>query len=421
MPKLQVMSLPGNHPSASPHAARGDHPDTIAVHAGRDDFAQLGVHAPPIDLSSTYPVHDLAAGMASIDAMVAGGEPIGSMVYSRLYNPTVARAEMAIAALEGAETTVAFASGMAAYTAALLAARGRGAHVVAVRPLYGSADHLLASGMLGLEVTFTTPDGVASAMRHDTSLVLIETPANPTLQLVDIADVVRQANGVPVMVDATFATPILLRPLTCGATLVLHSATKALAGHGDVLAGVISTNDASWLAALRQVRLLTGSVLHPLAAYLLHRGLATLPLRVERAQRNATRIARLLQQHEAVAHVHFPGYGDTDPHGVLGREMRGPGSTLAFELATDDPDAPARFLAALHLVTPAVSLGSTDSLIQHPASLTHRVVDPAVRAAHGISAQLLRLSVGIERMDDIWSDLERGLTAAVSEPALAAS
>lgn len=402
------------------HAADGAHADTIAVHAGREDFAALGVHAPPIDLSSTYPVPDLPAAMESIDAMVAGGLPTGSAVYSRLYNPTVARAESAIAALEGASATVAFASGMAAYTAALLAARGRGAHVVAVRPLYGSADHLLASGMLGLSVTFTDPDGVRDACRPDTALVLIETPANPTLQLVDIADVVAQANGVPVMVDATFATPVLLRPLEHGATLVLHSATKALAGHGDVLAGVISTNDESWLATLRQVRLLTGGVLHPMAAYLLHRGLVTLPLRVSRAQSNAQRIAELLSQHTAVVAVHYPGLGNTDPRGVLGRELMGPGSTLAFELAGDDPDAAARCMAAMRMITPAVSLGSTDSLIQHPASLTHRVVEHDVREAHGISQQLLRLSVGIERAEDIWSDLERGLAAAMeSAPTLA--
>jgi methionine-gamma-lyase len=388
------------------------HPETLVVHGGRDDFAALGVHAPPIDLSSTYPVPDLAAAIVSIDAMVAGAEPTGSPVYSRLHNPTVARVESALAALEGAEATVAFASGMAAYTAALLVARQRGGHVVAVRPLYGSADHLLASGMLGLEVTFTTPDGVEAACRADTALVLIETPANPTLQLVDIGDVVRQANGVPVMVDATFATPILLRPLEHGATLVLHSATKALSGHGDVLAGVVSTSDGEWLAALRQVRLLTGSVLHPMAAYLLHRGLPTLALRVERAQANAGRIATRLAGHPAVSAVHYPGRGTTDPHRVLGRELLGPASTLAFELATADPQAPFRLLAALQLITPAVSLGCTDTLIQHPASLTHRVVHDTVRQEHGITPQLLRLSVGIEHVDDIWRDLERGLAAA---------
>jgi len=391
------------------HRDKSHHPETVAVHGGRDDLKALGVHAPPLDLSSTYPVTDLEAGIASIDAMVAGGEPTGSPVYSRLYNPTVARAEQAIAQLEGATAAVAFASGMAAYTAALLVARQRGGHVVAVRPLYGSADHLLASGMLGIEVTFTTPDGIRAALRPDTALVLIETPANPTVDLVSIADAVAQAGDVPVMVDATFATPILCRPLAHGATLVLHSATKALAGHGDVLAGVISTNDATWLATLRQVRLLTGSVLHPMAAFLLHRGLQTLPLRVHAAQRTAQRIAERLMAHPAVARVHYPGLAGGDPLRLIGREMDGAGSTLAFELRSTDSQAPARVMSSLDLITPAVSLGCTDSLIQHPASLTHRVVDAQVREAHGISAQLLRLSVGLEHEDDLWADLERAL------------
>ena len=285
------MILPGN-PTPAP---RAPHAETLAVHGGREQFAALGVHASPIDLSSTYPVPDLAQAVASIDALVAGDAPAGNPIYSRLHNPTVARAEAAIAQLEGAAATVAFASGMAAYTAALLVARQRGGHVVAVRPLYGSADHLLASGLLGLDVTFAAPDAIADACRADTALVCIETPANPTLDLLDIGDIVRQAGDVPVMVDATFATPMLLRPLEHGASLVLHSATKALAGHGDVLAGVISAQDASWIAALRQVRLLTGSVLHPLAAFLLHRGLATLALRVERAQANATVLADRLE------------------------------------------------------------------------------------------------------------------------------
>lgn len=391
------------------HGGKSWHPDTVAVHGGRDDLRALGVHAPPLDLSSTYPVMDLEAGIASIDAMVAGGEPTGSPVYSRLYNPTVARAEQAIAQLEGAAASVAFASGMAAYTAALLAARQRGAHVVAVRPLYGSADHLLASGMLGIEVTFTTPDGIRAALRPDTALVLIETPANPTVDLVSIADAVAQAGDVPVMVDATFATPILCRPLAHGATMVLHSATKALAGHGDVLAGVISTNDATWLATLRQVRLLTGSVLHPMAAFLLHRGLQTLPLRVHAAQRTAQRIAERLLVHPAVARVHYPGLAGGDPLRLIGREMDGAGSTVAFDVRSTDPMAPSRVMSALALITPAVSLGCTDSLIQHPASLTHRVVDARVREAHGISGQLLRLSVGLEHEDDLWADLERAL------------
>jgi cystathionine beta-lyase/cystathionine gamma-synthase len=395
---------------------KSHHPDTVAVHGGRDDLRALGVHAPPLDLSSTYPVTHLAAGVASIDAMVSGGEPTGSPIYSRLFNPTVARAEQAIAQLENASATMAFASGMAAYTAALLVARQHGGHVVAVRPLYGSADHLLACGLLGIDVTFTTPDGIRAAMRPDTSLVLLETPANPTVDLFSIADAVQQAGDVPVMVDATFATPMLCRPLAHGATLVLHSATKALAGHGDVLAGVISTNDERWIASLRQVRLLTGSVLHPMAAFLLHRGLQTLPLRVRAAQRSAQRIAERLQAHAAVARVHYPGLPGGDPLGLIGREMDGPGSTVAFELRSEDPAAPGQFLAALTLLTPAVSLGCTDSLIQHPASLTHRVVDAHVREAHGISAQLLRLSVGLEHEDDVWADLEQALTTVTPYP-----
>lgn len=398
------------------------HLDTAAVHGGRADFQMLGVHAPPIDLSSTYPVGDLAADMASLDAMVTGANPTASPIYSRLHNPTVARAEDAIAELEGAEATVAFASGMAAFTAAILVAGQRGKHVVAVRPMYGSADHLLVSGLLGVQVTFTTPDGVAAAITPDTSLVLIETPANPTVDLIDIRDVVRQAGSVPVMVDATFATPVLLQPLQLGATLVLHSATKALSGHGDVLAGVVSSNDETWISGLRQIRLLTGSVLHPMAAFLLHRGLQTLHVRVRAAQENAQVIASRLAAHPQIASVHYPGLPGGDKHGVMPSQMRGPGGVLAFELTTGHPDAPAHFMSALRLIVPAVSLGSTDTLIQHPASLTHRVVDNSVRLEHGISAQLMRMSIGIEQVDDIWNDLLRGLSAVDSlTPVMAAS
>ncbi|MEO7362584.1 MAG: PLP-dependent aspartate aminotransferase family protein [Gemmatimonadaceae bacterium] len=395
--------------------------NTAAVHGGRADFQALGVHAPPIDLSSTNPVGDLAMDMASLDAMVRGENPTGSSIYSRLHNPTVARAEDAVAGLEGATATVAFASGMAAFTAAVLVAGQRGKHVVAVRPMYGSADHLLVSGLLGVAVTFTTPEGVASAITPDTSLVLIETPANPTVELIDIADVVRQAGGVPVMVDATFATPVLLRPLEHGATLVLHSATKALSGHGDVLAGVISSNDDSWIRSLRQVRLLTGSVLHPMAAFLLHRGLQTLPVRVRAAQENARIIAQRLFEHPLVARVFYPGLPGCDAHNLIPRQLRGPGNVLAFELHTDEPQAPAQFMAALQLIIPAVSLGSTDTLIQHPASLTHRVVDSSVREAHGISAQLMRMSIGIEGHEDLWNDLLRALDAVTAHQSTHAS
>ncbi|MGH8828386.1 MAG: PLP-dependent transferase, partial [Jiangellaceae bacterium] len=187
-----------------------EHLHTLAVHAGRDDLVGLGVHVPPIDLSTTYPLPDVNLGGDSYEALATGGRPIdgGSHVYARLWNPTVARFEDGLAVLEGTEESVAFASGMAALTGCLLAARAGGhPHVVAVRPLYGGTDHLLATGLLGTEVSWVAADGIADAVRPDTGLVIVETPANPTLELLDLDDVVGQAGDVPVVVDNTFATP----------------------------------------------------------------------------------------------------------------------------------------------------------------------------------------------------------------------
>jgi cystathionine beta-lyase/cystathionine gamma-synthase len=383
--------------------------DALAVHASREDFLSLGVHAPPIDLSSTYPVPDPDAGTASYDEMAAGGLPQGSAIYARLHNPTVARAEQAVAQLEGAESCVAFASGMAALSAALLAlASGR--HVVAVRPLYGGTDHLLTANLLPVRVTFAAAHEVRDALCSDTALVLVETPANPTLALHDIAAIVHAAGDVPVMVDSTFATPVLQRPLELGAALVMHSATKFLGGHGDVVAGVIATSEA-YARRLRQVRILTGGILHPLAAFLLLRGLPTLPMRVRLAQANAQALVARLAAHPMVTQVHFPGHDGSDPTGLVGRQMRGPGSLIAFEVRGGH-DCAVALMKALKVITPAVSLGSTDSLIQHPAGLTHRLLDPAVRAAEGITDGLLRLSVGLEEPDALWADLEQGLLAA---------
>jgi methionine-gamma-lyase len=384
--------------------------DTLSVHAGRSELRRLGVHAPPLDLSTTYPVPDLETAVASLDSMAAGGEPLGNPVYARLYNPTVARFEMALAALERAEESVAFASGMAALTACLLAASRHGRHVVGIRPLYGGSDHLLSSGLLGLSVTWTRPEGVRDALLPDTALVVVETPANPTLALVDLRAVSEQAGAVPVLVDSTFATPVLQNPLELGARMVLHSATKFLGGHGDVVAGVVAT-DREWASELRQIRVATGALLHPLGAYLLHRGLQTLPLRVRAAQRGAEVLARRLVEHPLVRAVYFPGLPGTDPQRLLGRQMRGPGSVLSFEPAGGRPAA-VRLMEGLRLITPAVSLGSADTLIQHPASLTHHGMDPRDREASGISESLLRLSVGLEDPDDLWSDLEQALASA---------
>lgn len=385
-----------------PHAL-----STLLVHAGREDFDALGVHAPPIDLSSTYPVRDLAAGTASFDALVAGAARAENPIYARLHNPTVARVEQAMARLEGADAAVAFASGMAALTAVLLAAKARGGHVLAVRPLYGTTDHLLASGLLGIETEFVEAGAIAARRRPDTALVLIETPANPTLDLVDIDAVVAAAGPVPVLVDSTFATPVLQRPIARGARYVLHSATKFLGGHGDVVAGIVACGEAE-ATALRSIRAATGALLHPLAAFLLHRGLPTLALRVERAQANAGVLARRLAEHPAVTRCCYPGLGTVRNAHLLGTQLAGPGSLLAFEL-TGGHAAAAAVMRAVRLCTPAVSLGSVDTLIQHPAGLTHRVLAGDEQRRHGITPGLMRLSVGIEDVEDLWRDLETAL------------
>jgi len=389
--------------------------ETVAVHAGRADLAALGVHALPIDLSTTHPLPDIDLGGGSYEALATGGHPTeGGNVYARLWNPTVARFESALATLEGAEEAVAFATGMAAFSATLLAAmqQGRGRHVVAVRPLYGGTDHLLASGLLGAETTFCAPDDVGDALRADTCLVVMETPCNPTLELVDIAAVVAAAGDVPVMVDNTFATPVLQNPLAHGAALVLHSATKYIGGHGDVMGGVIATH-AAWATAIRPVRAITGGLLHPLGAYLLHRGLPTLALRVRAQQATAGELAMLLAQHPAVAVVHYPGLPGADPQGLLGRQVRGPGAMLAIDLA-GGYSAAQSLTGALRLFTHAVSLGGVDSLVQHPASLTHRPVAPDARPGAGI----VRMSIGLESGADLWRDLQAALDrlAASSNP-----
>jgi methionine-gamma-lyase len=367
---------------------------TEAVHAGRDDLAELGCHAVPIDLSTTYPSADLTGEAARIDAFAATGERLtGPPVYARLDNPTTSRFETGLARLEGAADAVAFASGMAALTAVLLVVASQGRrHIVAVRPLYGCSDHLLDSGLLGTEVTWTDPAGVAAAIRPDTGLVIVETPANPTLAETDIQALADACGQVPLLVDNTFATPVLQRPVEYGARIVLHSATKYLGGHGDVMGGIVACDD-EFASALRQIRFATGGVLHPLAGYLLLRGLSTLPIRVRAASATAAELAGRLAADPRVAAVHYPKIG---------------GAMIAFEVY----GVPREVIAGVRLITPAVSLGSVDTLIQHPASISHRIVAEDDRRAAGVSDRLLRMSVGLEDVDDLWADLDRALAAA---------
>ncbi len=287
---------------------------------------------------------------------------------------------------------MAFASGMAALTAVLLVRASMGLrHVVAVRPLYGCSDHLLETGLLGTEVTWTDPAGIADAIRPDTGLVMVETPANPTLAEVDIEAVRHACGSVPLLVDNTFATPVLQRPIQHGARIVLHSATKYLGGHGDVMGGVVAC-DEEFAGRLRQVRFATGGVLHPMAGYLLLRGLSTLPVRVRAASASAADLACRLAADPRIARVHYPRIG---------------GAMVSFEVYGD----PHRVIAGVRLITPAVSLGSVDSLIQHPASISHRIVAEGDRRSAGVSDRLLRLSVGLEDVEDLWRDLAEALSA----------
>jgi methionine-gamma-lyase len=387
--------------------------ETMAVHAGRSDLTKLGVHALPIDLSTATPLVDIGKGGLAYEVL-ASGQRLGegdSTVYRRLWNPTVARFEDAVSELESwalrtrsadfanAVQTVAFATGMAAISGLLLSRVSMGlGHVVAVRPLYGGTDHLLATGLLGTHVEFVTPDGVAAAIRKDTGLVMVESPANPTLNLVDIRRIVVDAAGVPVMVDNTFATPVLQQPLDLGATFSVHSATKYLGGHGDAMGGTITTT-AKNAVVLRQIRAITGALLDPWTAYLLHRGLPTLPLRVH--QQTALTLAHWLSQRPDVSRTYYPGLAECDPHGLVAHQMYGSGAMVSFEL-------PGGFVAAdahckgLRLITHAVSLGGVDSLIQHPAALTHRLVSAEAKPSEG----LLRISVGLESLGDLVTDLE---------------
>jgi len=333
-----------------------------------------------------------------LDTLMTGARDGGKPVYGRVGNPTVDRFEEALASLETCEAAVAFASGMAALSACLLAVANAGKpHIVAVRPLYGTTDYLLESALLGVTTTFVDPDDVEKSIQPDTGLVIVETPANPTLNEVDIRTLVSQCGEVPLLVDNTFATPALQRPVENGASIVLHSATKFLGGHGDVLAGAIACSE-EFARGLRNVRYATGGMLHPLSGYLLLRGLSTLPIRMRASSDNARTLADRLQNHPAVTRVYYPGLNPDRPRD----QMESGGALVSFEVNGD----PADIIRGVRLITPAVSLGSVDTLIENPAAISHHIMEPEVRRRIGISDKLLRMSVGLEHVDDLWNDLE---------------
>ena len=389
--------------------------NTTAVHAGRDDLTDLGVHALPIDLSTTNPLPSVERGGQAYETLATGGRPTpadGTHVYRRLWNPTVGRFEDAVACFEprtfnGGDTeAVAFGTGMAAIAAVVLSRVKAGKpHVVGIRPLYGGTDHLLEHGLLGTHVSFTDVHGLEAAITEHTGLVVIESPGNPTLELIDIAEVARIAGDVPVMVDNTFATSVLQHPLELGAAFSVHSATKYIGGHGDAMGGVVITTSAH-AQELRQVRAITGGLLDPMSAFLLHRGLPTMPIRVQHQQANAGALAAWLASQPGVARVFYPGLASCDPHGLVGqgRQMSGGGAMVSIDMAGGF-DAAKQLASRLRLALHAVSLGGIDTLIQHPAALTHRPVAAAAKPGQGV----LRISVGLEDPADIIADFVAAL------------
>lgn len=382
---------------------------TKAVHGGQSPCPATGAVTTPIYQTSAFVFRDVAEGAAKF----AGEQP--GFIYSRLGNPTLRALEEKMALLEGGEDAAAAASGMAAISGAFLALASRGDHIVSQRVIYGST-HSLLSGLLpdlGIEVTFVdrpTPDEVQRALRPNTKVLFIETPSNPTLELVDLPVLAALARerGVITVVDNTFMSPYLQRPLEFGVDVVVHSATKYIGGHGDVIGGVVvGGKDVIQAVKSRALKDL-GGILGPFDAWLLIRGLKTLPLRMEKHSRNALTVARFLAGHPAVAKVYYP-WLETDPQYELAqRQMKAGGGVVSFELKAGY-EACVATLNAVRLCHLAVSLGDVDTLIEHPASMTHSVIPFEERLAVGITDNLIRLAVGIEDAEDIIADLDQAL------------
>ena len=385
---------------------------TKAIHAGNVKDAQYGALTTPIYQTSTFVFDSCEQG----GRRFAGQE--GGYIYTRLGNPTVSVLENKVAALEGGEACVAAASGMGAISSALWTIAGAGKHIVADGTLYGCTFALLNHGMsrYGVEVSFVDTSDLAAvkaALKENTCAVYLETPANPNLKIADIAAVAEIAHAynpaIKVVCDNTFASPALQNPLTLGADVVVHSATKYLNGHGDVIAGFV-VGKADFIGEVRMFGLkdMTGAVMDPFAAYLILRGLKTLEIRMERHCANAKAIAEFLDQHPAVEKVYYPGLKNHVGHDIAARQMKDFGGMLSFEVKGGRA-AGTKLVNALHLITVAVSLGDAETLIEHPASMTHSTYTEEELAASGIAAGLIRLSAGLENAEDIIADLEQAL------------
>ncbi len=375
---------------------------TRAIHVGNAPCPQTGAVVRPIHLASTF--------------VQPGAGKWGEFDYSRSGNPTRGALEATIANLEGGAGAMAFATGMAATTCAI-AMLSSGDHVLAGSDIYGGTYRLLhhIASRAGVETSLadsTDLEAFAGALRPNTKLVWIESPGNPQMSITDIAACAEIAHkaGALLGVDNTFATPVLTRPIELGADIVMHSATKYLGGHSDVMGGVLVANSKKMYNDLYFVANATGGIMAPLEAFLCTRGLKTLELRVREQSRTAMQLAKWLAAHPKVSRVLYPGLATHPGHAIAGRQMDGAfGAMMSFEIAGTFDDAK-KFAESTKLFQLAVSLGSVESLIEQPASMSHASYDAADREKHGITDGMIRLSVGLEALDDLRDDLEQAFS-----------
>ena len=383
---------------------------TTAIHAGT--LKNLyGTLAMPIYQTSTF-IFDSAEQGGRRFALEEAG-----YIYTRLGNPTTTVLENKIAALEEGEAGIATSSGMGAISSTLWTVLKAGDHVVTDKTLYGCTFALMNHGLtkFGIEVTFVDTsnlDEVKNAMKENTRVVYLETPANPNLKIVDLEGVCKVAHTNPntlVIVDNTFATPYMQKPLKLGADIVVHSVTKYINGHGDVIAGLVVTNK-ELADQIRFVGLkdMTGAVLGPQDAYYIIRGMKTFEIRMERHCKNAKKVVEFLNKHPKIEKVYYPGLETHPGYEIAKKQMKDFGAMISFELKGGF-EAGKTLLNSLKLCSLAVSLGDTETLIQHPASMTHSPYTKEEREAAGITDGLVRLSVGLENIEDIIADLEQGL------------
>ena len=384
---------------------------TRAIHYGYNPLEHNGAVIPPVYMTSTF-----AFATAEYGAGCFSGEEHGHF-YTRISNPTLALLEARMAALENAEAGVAFSSGMGAIAATFWTLLRPGDEIIVNRTLYGCTFALLHHGIgeFGVvvkHVDMANPAELEAAISPATRMIYFETPANPNMQLVDIPAVSRIAHrhdNLLVVIDNTYCTPYLQRPLELGADVVVHSATKYLSGHSDITAGMVLTSQhLADRIRLQGLKDLTGAVLSPHDAHLLMRGIKTLALRMDRHCSSAQAIAQMLQAHPAVEWVAYPGLPSFPQYALASRQMKLPGGMIAFELK-GGMAAGQRFMNALQLFSRAVSLGGAESLAQHPASMTHSTYTLEERARHGISEGLVRLAVGLEDVADLLADIEQAL------------